>query len=183
VQFPRDLEADKYTDETMLGDELLLAAGQNVYLPQGIWTNLKSNAISRGRQVIRINDPPAVFARNGSIVPMTAADTLELHYFPKLGAEFFLYEEDVSDYSQVHAAPAADIIRLEIESKMARDYTWIIHHIQRATSVGFGATAFSEVKTLQELRDRTWYYDPDAQNLYARDRVRAGQDHIVNLTF
>ena len=39
------------------------------------------------------------------------------------------------------------------------------------------------VKTAGELRDRSWYYDATLQNLYVRDRVAAGQNHIVNLSF
>lgn len=34
LQFPRDPEADKYPEETMLGDELLLAVGRSIYLPR-----------------------------------------------------------------------------------------------------------------------------------------------------
>ena len=40
---------------------------------------------------------------------------MALHYFPKLGGEFFLLEGDIAEYSQVHAAPALDFMRLEIE--------------------------------------------------------------------
>ena len=51
-----------------------------------------------------------VFARNGTILPLdTAGGGLTLHYFPKLGAEFFLVEEDA--WTQAHAAPAADVLR------------------------------------------------------------------------
>jgi alpha-glucosidase (family GH31 glycosyl hydrolase) len=183
VQFPRDPEADKYPEETMLGDELLLAAGRNVYLPQGIWTNLKSNAVSRGRQVIPLEDTPSIFARNGSIVPLAGAGTLELHYFPKLGAEFFVYEQEAGDYTQVHAAPAVDGMRLEIESKVARDYTWVVHHLEGVKGVAAGETGFAQVQSAAELHAGTWYYDATLQNLHVRDRVAAGQDHIVNLSF
>jgi alpha-glucosidase (family GH31 glycosyl hydrolase) len=183
VQFPRDPEADKYPDEAMLGDELLLTVGRSAYLPPGIWTNLKSNTVTRGRQVIQTPDTPSVFARNGSIVPLAGSGTLELHYFPKLGAEFFLYEDDAGEYTQAHAAPAADIMRLEIESKVARDYTWVVHHIEGVTSVALVDVPFQKVMTATELRDRSWYYDPLLRNLYVRDRVAAGQDHIVNLSF
>jgi alpha-glucosidase (family GH31 glycosyl hydrolase) len=183
LQFPLDPVADKYRDEAMLGDELLVSVGQSVYLPQGIWTNLKSNSVSGGRQVIKNADSPSVFARNGSIVPLVGPGTLELHYFPKLGAEFFLYEEEAGDYTQTHAAPAADIMRLEIESKVARGYTWVVHHTEGVKSVVSGETLFHEVRSESELRDRTWYYDSASQNLYVRDRVASGQDHIVNVAF
>jgi alpha-glucosidase (family GH31 glycosyl hydrolase) len=183
VQFPRDPEADKYPDEAMLGDELLVAAGRSVYLPQGIWTNLKTNEVTRGRQAVQIAEVPSLFARNGSIVPLAGEGTLELHYFPKLGAEFFLYEEDAGDYTQAHAAPAADIMRLEIESKVGRDYTWVVHHLESVKSVVVGEMEFAAVKSTAGLSARTWYYDEARQNLYVRDRVTAGQDHILNLFF
>src|SRR5262249_48619985 len=153
VQFPRDPEADKYPEETMLGDELLLATGGSVYLPQGIWTNLKSNAVAKGRQVIQTSEIPSIFARNGSIVPLAGSGTLELHYFPKLGAEFFIYEESAGEYTQLHAAPAADIVRLQIESKAARDYTWILHHMDGVRSVSAGDAIFTAVDTASALRD------------------------------
>ena len=38
-----------------------------------------------------------VFARNGTIVPLAAANGMGLHYFPKLGAEFFFLEEDLGE--------------------------------------------------------------------------------------
>jgi alpha-glucosidase (family GH31 glycosyl hydrolase) len=183
VQFPRDPEADKHPDESMLGDELLVAAGGSVYLPQGIWTNLKTNEVTRGRQVVQVADSPSAFARNGSIVPLVGSGTLELHYFPRLGAEFFLYEEDAGDYTQVHAAPAVDIMRLEIESKVARDYTWVVHHLEGVKRVAAGEAEFKQVMRASELAARTWYYDAAQQNLWVRDRVAAGQDHIVNLSF
>ena len=183
VQFPRDAEADKYVNEGMLGDELLVAFGRDVYLPQGIWTDLKTNEVTRGRQVVQTGQSPTVFARNGSIVPLGAEGTLELHYFPKLGAEFFLYEEDVGDYSQVHAAPAVDIMRLEIESKVARDYTWVVHHLEGVTGVTNGETSFARVKSAAELHDGGWYYDSDRKDLYVRVRVGAGQDYILSLSF
>jgi hypothetical protein len=106
-----------------------------------------------------------------------------LHYFPKLGAEFFIFEEDVGDYSQVHAAPAADILRLEIESKVARDYTWVVHHIDAVKNVMSGEARFMQVQNANQLTTKTWCYDAANQSLYVRDRVAAGQDHIVNLSF
>ena len=124
-----------------------------------------------------------MFARNGSIVPLSGAGSLELHYFPKLGAEFFIYEETAGDYSQVHAAPAADIMRLEIESKVDREYTWIVHHLDSIKSVASGDTKLSEVQNAAELRSRSWYYDHVRKDLYVRDHVTAGQDHIINLSF
>ena len=183
-QFAGDPEGDLHKDEAMLGDELLVATGPSVYLPRGIWTNLKSNEVTSGRKAIPVADPPAVFARNGSIVPLAGEGTLELHYFPKLGAEFFLYDEDAGDYTQVHAAPAADIMRLEIESKIARDYTWVVHRLNGLAGVAAaGEAEFSRVNRAADLRPRSWYYDAESRNVYVRARVAAGEDLIVNLSF
>ena len=183
-QFPGDPEADLHRDESMLGDELLVATGRSVYLPRGIWTNWKTNEVTPGRKTIPASESPAIFARNGTILPLAGAGTMELHYFPKLGAEFFLYEEDAGDYTQVHAAPAADIMRLEIEAKSARDYTWVVHHLEGVKRVeAAGEADFRRVNGATELRPRTWYYDAAARNVYVRDRVAAGQDLIVNLSF
>ena len=74
-------------------------------------------------------------------------------------------------------------MRLEIESKVARGYTWVVHHTEGVKSVVSGETLFHEVKSESELLDRTWYYDTASQNLYVRDRVASGQDHIVNVAF
>ena len=183
-QFPRDLEADKYPDEFMLGDELLIGTRRNVYLPMGIWTNLlKPTETFRGRQVITTAEGVSVFARNGTIVPLTSSSALELHYFPKLGAEFFLFERDAADYTQVHAAPAADFMRLEIESKVGRVYEWAVHHLDGARKVESGGTEYRQVNHARDLRHGTWHYDADGRVLRVRASVAAGQDHIVNLSF
>lgn len=182
-QFPHDAEADQHPNESMLGDELLVAGGPKAYLPQGVWTNLETNEVSRGRQEIAVAQAPAVFARNGTIVPLVGEGTLELHYFPQLAAEFFIYDEDAGDYTQAHAAPAADQMRLEIESKVARDYTWVVHHLEGVKRAEAGGTEVPEVKSRGQLRAHGWFYDPATHNFYLRDRVAAGQDHIVNLSF
>ncbi len=134
---PEDPEAGR-VDEFMLGDELLVAPGldpgdeREVYLPRGLWTELASGKVSKGRQRIRVRigeDGPPMFARNGTIVPLQPAEPgapLELHYFPSLGAEFFLFEDGLDDISQIHAGPADDVLRLEIESLVARKYEWVI---------------------------------------------------------
>ena len=183
-QFPRDFEADRYPDEFMLGDELLVTTRRNVYLPMGIWTNLlKPVDTLRGKQVITAADDVSVFARNGTIVPLAAPDALELHYFPSLGAEFFLFEEDVADYTQAHAAPAGDFMRLEIESKVARTYEWTVHHVPGVRKVDAGGAEYREVNDAGSLQDGAWYYDGSSRTLRVRAQVHAGQDHIVNLSF
>jgi hypothetical protein len=186
-QFPEDPECARHVDEFMLGDELLVApivapgGSREVYLPQGVWTNLETNETFPGRRTITVKTASLpVFARNGSIVPLDSAGGMALHYFPKLGAEFFLVEADA--WTQIHAAPAADILRLEIESKKARDYQWVVHHVDRPVSVGFEGKVFREAPAGQ-LADRTWSYDAKTRNLQVRVRVAAGEDSIVNVTF
>jgi alpha-glucosidase (family GH31 glycosyl hydrolase) len=189
-QFPMDAECANHVDEFMLGDEMLIApildasGARQVYLPQGIWTNLETNQVQTGKTTIAVKtDALPVFARNGTIVPLASPVGMALHYFPKLGAEFFLLEQDLGEYSQVHAAPAADVMRLEIESKKDRDYQWVVHHIDKPSAVGFEATRYRQVNAPEEMADRTWFYDALHKNLQVRVRVKAGEDRIINLEF
>ncbi len=131
LEYPRDTAAWRWRDVTMFGDEMLVAprCASPLTLPQGLWTDLKTDVEHKSRSTVVLSDPVTIFARNGSIVPVQHQNVLELHYFPKLGAEFFLYEPDVNEYSQAHASQAADFWRLEIESKVARTYEWVLHHI------------------------------------------------------
>ena len=189
-QFPDDTEGARYADEFMLGDEMLAApiyepgGKRSVYLPRGIWTNLETNQVFQGKRTIAVETKSLpVFARNGSIVPLDSAAGIDLHYFPKLGAEFFLLETEIGDYSQVHAAPAADIMRLEIESKKDRDYQWVVHHIEKPTSVGFQDVKYRESSSPAALAAGMWFYDAPRQNLHVRVRVKADQDCIINLAW
>jgi hypothetical protein len=189
-QFPDDAEGARHADEFMLGDEMLVApiyepgGKRSVYLPRGIWTNLETNEVFQGKRTIAVETKSLpVFARNGSIVPLNSAVGIDLHYFPKLGAEFFLLEADLADYSQVHAAPAADTMRLEIESKKERDYQWVVHHIEKPAGVGFQNVKYREVRSVGALADATWFYDAARKNLHVRVRVKAGQDCIINLAW
>jgi hypothetical protein len=189
-QFPDDAEGARHADEFMLGDEMLVApiyepgGKRPVYLPRGIWTNLESNDVFQGKRTIAVETKSLpVFARNGSIVPLDSAGGIDLHYFPKLGAEFFLLESDVGDYSQVHAAPAADIMRLEIESKKDRDYHWVVHHVEKPAGVGFRDVKYRQAASLAALADGAWFYDAARKNLHVRARVKADQDCIVNLAW
>lgn len=134
-QYPTDAEAWARADEFLLGDELLVAPlcdgnQRTVYFPRGTWTDLRNGITHKGRQTITVTgDPstPLLFARNGSIIPLAEGDRIDLHYLPKLGAEFFIWEPDVKDISQVHAGPSADFLRLEIESKKNRTYGWVVY--------------------------------------------------------
>ena len=188
LQFPEDAEGARYADEFMLGDEMLVApiyerSGKRaVYLPRGIWTNLETNEVFQGKRTIAVETKSLpVFARNGSIVPLDSAVGMDLHYFPKLGAEFFLLESDIGDYSQVHAAPAADIMRLEIESKKERGYEWVVHHVEKPAEGGFGDVKYREARSMGAMGDGTWFYDAARKNLQVRVRVKADQDCIINV--
>jgi alpha-glucosidase (family GH31 glycosyl hydrolase) len=155
-----------------------------VYLPRGTWTNLETNEATTGPRTIAVETRSLpVFARNGAIVPLDAPAGMALHYFPKAGGEFFLLEGDIAEYSQVHAAPALDIVRLEIESRKDRDYQWVVHHVERPSSVGFEDRKYREVGQLGELTGRTWFYDAARRNVHVRVKVKAAEDCIVNLYF
>jgi hypothetical protein len=188
-QFPDDGEAARHADEFMLGDEMLIApiyqpgVERTVYLPRGIWTNLESDEVAAGPVTIKVKTKSLpVFARNGVIVPLdSTGGALALHYFPKLAAEFFLLESDLADYTQVHAAPAADIMRLEIESKKDRDYQWVVHHVEKPSEVGFEQVKYRQVTEFARLAGQTWFYDPAAKILQVRVHVKPDEDNIINL--
>jgi alpha-glucosidase (family GH31 glycosyl hydrolase) len=172
----------------LLGDEMLIApiyepgGKRQVYLPQGVWTDLESNLVYQGRQTISVTtESLPVFARNGTILPLDAEGGMELHYFPKLGAEFFLLETDAQAWTQVHASPAVDVMRLQIESKKDRDYVWVVHHVDRPSAVGFDEVRFREASAAGLMADRTWFYDAARKNVHIRVRVAAGADSIINL--
>jgi hypothetical protein len=189
-QFPEDPECARHADEFMLGDEMLIApivapgTKRSVYLPQGMWTNLETNERQPGRRTITVDTKALpVFARNGTIVPLDSGAGMALHYFPTLGAEFFLLESDPEDWTQIHAAPAADIMRLQIESKKARDYQWVVHHVEKPVEVGFEDRKYRQATSLRALTDRSWFYDAEQKSLQVRVHVKAGEDCIVNLSF
>jgi hypothetical protein len=191
MQFSKDPEAAQVNDEFMLGDELLIAPihedrnSRSVYLPMGIWTRLSDNQVFQGKRTIAIDaaagELPA-FSRNGAVLPL-GSNPMKLHYFPRLGGEFFLFESDLGEYSQVHAGPAGDYMRLEIESKKERDYQWIVHHLDRPRRIAAGGVEFAEVAAEDRLRPGAWFYDAPSKNLHVRVVGRAGGDEIVNIAF
>jgi alpha-glucosidase (family GH31 glycosyl hydrolase) len=178
MQFPKDTESAEARDEFMLGDELLVApiydghSSRSLYLPMGIWTRLSDNRVFPGKHVITIEGKSGelvLFSRNGSILPL-GSEPMKLHYFPRLGGEFFVFETELQDYSQIHAAPAGDFMRLEIESRKDRRYEWILHHVDRPRTVVGGEV-------------RGWFYDSPNGNLHVSMLGRAGQDDIVTISF
>lgn len=185
-QFPNDPECARHVDEFLLGDEMLIAPiydGTNkrsVYLPQGVWTNLETNQATPGRRSVTVETRALpVFARNGTIVPLDSPGGMALHYFPQLGAEFFILEDDLSEYSAVHAAPSLDAMRLEIESKKDRDYQWVVHHLERPASVGYEDRKYPTAPSLSQMADRTWFYDAAQKNLHIRVHAKAKEDTII----
>ena len=185
MQFPQDKGLDARSGVYMIGDEILVAPGCNVTeveLPRGSWTDLRTNTRHAGRQKVA-NDPKAglpIYAKAGSLIPLKAARRLELHYFPTLGGEFFVYEPEVNDYSQFHAAPSANFMRVESESKVARICEWILHHTSKPKTVEETGRPYNEAAT---LLPGTWFHDPATGNLHIVVATAAGEDHIVNMSF
>jgi hypothetical protein len=189
-EFPTDPECARHADEFMLGDELLVApifepgGRRTLYLPQGTWTDLATNEVFTGKGNIEVStEELPVFGRNGAIVPMDVENGLALHYFPRLGGEFFLLESDLAEYSQVHAAPAGRLLRLEIESRKDREYIWVVHHSGRPTAVGFQKLVYRKASSPAALEDRGWFYDAALDNLHMKVRAKAGEDLITNISF
>ncbi|HYW48453.1 MAG TPA: hypothetical protein VE959_36660 [Bryobacteraceae bacterium] len=189
-QFPDDPECARHADEFMLGDEMLIApiyepgGKRSLYLPQGVWTNLETGEATPGRRTITVETAALpVFARNGAIVPLDSPGGMALHYFPELAAEFFFLESDAEDWTQVHAAPAVDVIRLEIEARKARDYQWVVHHIERPAEVGSVKERYHQAASPDSVANGSWFYDSGRKNLNVRVHVTAGEDSIVNVAF
>ncbi len=195
LQYPQDEQGSDLTDEFLVGDEVLSApiytadGRRSVYLPMGRWTDLGTNREYAGRQTIQIEagtDEAPLFLKSGSIVPIAgleAADPMIVHYLPKLAAEFFLYEPEVDAYTQLHAAPVLDLMRLEVNAKVGRSYEWIVHHMPSPSKVTTRETEHTQVKERRLLRPGAWYYDAAGQNIHICVEVQAGQTAITHLTF
>lgn len=174
LQFPRDASVTGIADEFMFGDEVIVAMGRTAYLPQGIWTDLETGLMYRGRQRIRLGNAPRMLARNGTIVPRDRDFGLELHYYPRLGAEYFIPEGVDGIITQVHAGPSADVLRLEIEARGDRTVEWVVHNVIRPSQVE---------RNGERLAPSTWVYDEESKLLRLRARVAFGEDIIWNVSF
>jgi hypothetical protein len=192
MEFSRDPDMDRQADVFMLGDELLVApvvsasAHRRIELPRGFWTDLRTNIEYRGNQTIEVDAPPGrvpLFARNGSLFPLAVEGKMELHYFPSLGGEFFLWESDVQGNSEFHAAPAGDYVRVEVETKTQRNYEWVLHNSHSAEQVVGDAGNYEKVNSPAQLRPGTWWHDDERNDLHILLRAEAGTDHIVNIMF
>lgn len=195
MQYPKDSEAGKHQDEFMLGDDLLVAPvldggrKRKVYLPAGQWTEWHSNLRYAGRRVVEIEAPAhgiLLFAKNGSLVPVAQEKEpvgMVAHYFPRLAGEFFLYEEGDGALSQLHAAPAGEWMRLEIEPARERTWEWVIHHVERPQRVWSGARDYRLANSRRELGPGMWWYDRALKNLHVQVRAVAGSHHVVYASF
>lgn len=192
MQFPTDQEAANIDDEFMIGDEILAApiysphGCRTLYLPMGTWTEWHTNRLHQGRSRVDAcapDDEVLLYIKNGSLVPLASEDggLMEVHYFPKLAAEFFLFEPEVNGYTQIHAAPALDTLRLEVESKVSRSYEWVVHHAGTVRQVRDAAGAFAQGSKAQRLRDREWIQE--GTNVQMQVRVPAGKTEVVYVTF
>jgi hypothetical protein len=192
MQFFRDAGSDQQSDVFLLGDELLVApvlATENVHkvkLPRGLWTDLRTNQEFKGNQTVEIDAPPGrvpMFARNGSLFPISTVGKMELHYFPSLGGEFFLWEPDEDENSQFHAAPAGEFLRVEAESRLTRNYEWVLHHTKTPREVAEESGLYTRANTVAERRSGTWWHDDARDDLHILMHVEAGTDRIVNVSF
>ena len=192
MEFSRDADSDRQNDVFMLGDEVLLAPviapgdKRRLVLPRGIWTDVRTNQEYRGNQSIEVDAPPGrvpMFVRNGWIVPLAVHDKMELHYFPSLAAEFFLWEPDINENSQVHAAPAGDYVRVEIESQKRRTYEWILHHMKPPREVAEDSGSYQRAGDRESLKPGEWWHDDARNNLHIMLRAEPRTDRIINISF
>jgi hypothetical protein len=191
-QFSFDEATADLEDQFFFGDEILVAPfltsekRRQVYLPQGLWTDWRTNKIERGRRTIDIAvERPMLpmWVRNGSIVPVDRPGRIELHYFPKLGAEYFLWEPEIDRITQMHAGPAGDLLRLQIEERVGRAYEWVVHNVACPIEVALGRERFLEREAGADLPHSQWRYDEVRRNLHIRVDARAGDDLILNVAF
>lgn len=194
MQFPEDAEAAARSEAFMVGDEFLVApltapgASVKVYLPRGNWTDLRTGQLHKGRQEITAPAPPGwtpIFVRNGMLLPLNVSGALEMHYFPWLGAEFFLWEPSAEYISQFHAAPTLDLLRLESESLLDRTFDWVVYHIDRPREVreGVGERRYAPAAGRAGMKPGEWFYDAATRRLTVRVRARASGDEIVHVAF
>ena len=108
---PDDEELARVEDAWLLGDTLLAAPvvvpgakKRQVRLPAGGWYDLTTDQFYPGGQTVELDAPlerMPLLARAGAILPLTAGDTLELHFYrPEPGQEGagLLYSDAGDDY-------------------------------------------------------------------------------------
>jgi hypothetical protein len=195
MQYPRDAQAVACDDAFMLGDELLVAPvgfdaeERSLYLPAGQWTEWHTNARYEGRRAIKLVAEPGwmpLFVKNGSIVPVVeeaGARRVAAHYYPRPAGEFFFYEEGSGALTQLHAAPAGELLRLQIEPEEERVWEWVVHHVPRPSRATAGGTELRPAQAREALRPGQWWYDESQANLHLQVQPPAGSDHVVYVTF
>ena len=194
MQFPDDPEGLKRSDEFMLGDEILVAPfcdpldHRTVYLPRGNWTSFPGGQKFPGRQTIEIKAVKGevpLFVKNGAVLPLASlADQgpMEMHYYPKLGGEFFIWEPDADFISQLHASPALDYYRVESETKKDRVYEWVLHHMDAPTKVQMvDGPEFKKVDSFDAQGLNQWLFDSIKKEVRLRVYATVGNHEIVNI--
>ena len=125
----------------------------------------------------------AVYRERLPLAPLRRDVGLELHYYPKIGAEFFLIEPEIGEYSQFHASPVGDILRVESESKVERTCEWVLHHVDKPAAVAEGDVKWMETGSRGELKPGLWFYDAAQRSLHVMVHTKAGEDRIINATY
>jgi len=75
--------------------------------------------------------------------------------------------------TQAHAGPAGDYLRLEIESRVSREYEWVLHHLPAVVKLECTGCAWAPSNV---------HYDAGRGNYHVRVKATAGSDVILNLT-
>ena len=178
----------------MLGDEILVAPlceqqnRRTVYLPRGYWTSFPSGQRFSGRQTIDVSAVAGqipMFLKNGAVLPLGPLldkGPTEIHYFPKLGGEFFIWEPDADFISQLHASPALDYYRVESETRKDRDYEWVLHHMEEPARVQMvDGPDFARSTSLSTMGLNQWFFDTTKKELRLRLHATVGGHEIVNI--
>jgi len=82
-----------------------------------------------------------------------------------------------------HAAPAMDFLRVEIETRVARTYEWVLHHTASPKDVGESSGAYRRAASQQAMQAGTWWHDDVRNDLHVLLRADADTDRIVNISF
>ncbi len=194
MQFSEDGAGLDRSDEFMLGDEMLVAPfcgaqqKRTVYLPRGNWTRLTGGPSIRGKQTISIDAKAGelpIFLRNGAVLPLAPLsddEPMEMHYYPKLGGEFFIWEPDADFISQLHASPALDYFRVESETRKERVYEWVLHQMEEPKEVQMvDGPTFERAQNAEAMGLNRWMFNPVTKEVRVRLQAKVGGHEIVNI--
>lgn len=142
IEYQDDPNVWNIGDEFLFGDYLLVAPiidesdSRNIYLPEGIWTNLWTNERIEGKQWIFINvdvETLPLYIREGAIIPMgpimnyidefkTKEILLKISLFEKDGASKFKFsvneEEIIVEYNAANGNHEIKISETELSFKI-----------------------------------------------------------------